>query len=272
MSGLPPHTAVPFSNERQQIVDFLKIGKSKHTAYGIVELDITGVRDQLRRHGRTHGQPLSLTSYLIYCFVQAVAADKKMQAYRHGKKLIYFDDVDVATMVERHIEGERTPVSYILRAAQNKSIYEISHEIKEAKLHDSTALIDSEEMINKKWLYDTIRRTGFLRRWFLRRMAQNPFLKKKINGTIGFSSMGMFSSDNAGWIVPITPHTLTAMVGGIRHIPSLRNGVLVDREWISITIAMDHDILDGAPTARFIERYRKLLIGGLPEPAEVVST
>jgi len=257
------HTVVPFSLERKQIVDFLTIAKAKHTAYAVLELDITGVRDKIRQARRKTKRPASLTGYLLYCFAQAVASDKMIQAYRKGNKLIVFDDVDVSTMVERTMNGVPVPVSYILRKANAKSIFDISEEIMLAKTGESTDLIDSKEMMQKKKFIGIIKRVGFLRRWFLKRMFKDPFLKKKFNGTVGFSSMGMFTYNLAGWIIPITPQVLTAMVGGIRELPGFENEHLIKREVVDITISMDHDILDGAQTARFIERFRKLLHEGI---------
>ncbi len=99
-------------------------------------------------------------------------------------------------------------------------------------------------------------------------MFKDPFLKKKFNGTVGFSSMGMFSYNTGGWVIPMTPQVLTAMVGCIRKLPGYDEGQLVKREVVDITISMDHDILDGAQTARFIERFRRLLIRGIADDAE----
>ncbi len=263
MMTKPQYKTLPFSLERKQIVDFLKIGKKKHTAYVFLELDITGIRDELRRAGRKYKRPVSLTGYLLSCYVRAVAEDKRIQASRKGNKLVIFDDVDVSTMVERSVDGVPVPISYIVRKANTKSVYEISEEIVNAKKAESSGLIESEEMRRKKFLYSVVRKTGFLRRWFLKRMSKDPFLKKKINGTIGFSSMGMFSYNNAGWILPITPHVISAMVGGIRKLPGIENGELIEKEMVCVTISIDHDTLDGAPTARFIERFRKLLRKGI---------
>ncbi|MEP2670229.1 MAG: 2-oxo acid dehydrogenase subunit E2 [Cyclobacteriaceae bacterium] len=262
-STLPKHISIPFSLERKQIVDFLRIGKSKHTAYAVMDFDITGIRENMRKARRVAKRHSSLTGYLLYCFAQAVAEDKIMHAYRKGNKLVIFDDVDVATMVERNVNGVPMPVGYILRRANYKSVFDISEEIKSAKSRSSTDLIDSKEMLQKKRLNAVIKRVGFLRRWALAYIFKNPFIKKKFNGTVGFSSMGMFSHNLTGWIVPITPHVLTAMVGGIRDVPAFKNDILVKKEMVCITIAMDHDILDGAQTARFIERFRKLLIQGV---------
>ena len=259
----PKHTTYPFSLERKQIVDFLSVAKKKHTASAVMDFDITGIRDELRKARRITKRHASLTGYLLYCFAQAVEANKRVQSYRKGNELIVFDDVDVSTMVERTVNGVPVPVSYILRNANSKSVFDISEEIRNAKSGDSKDLIDSSTMKKERNFIAVVKRIGFLRRWFLKRMFNDPFLKKKYNGTVGFSSMGMFSHELTGWVVPITPQVLSAMVGGIREVPGIVNGEIAICEMACITISMDHDILDGAQTARFIEKFRKLLIGGI---------
>ena len=186
-----------------------------------------------------------------------------IQAYRKGNNLVVFDDVDISTMVERTLNGVQVPVSYILRKANEKSVFEISEEINQAKKRESNDLIDSPEMIKKKRLIELVKRVGFLRRWFLKRMFKDPFQKKKFNGTVGFSSMGMFSYNIGGWVIPITPQVLTAMVGGIRELAGYEGDKLVKKELVDITISMDHDILDGAQTARFIHKFKKSITAGI---------
>jgi len=266
---VPQHSTYPFSLERKQIVDFLSVAKKKHTANAVMDFDITGMRNELRKARRITKRHASLTGYLLYCFAQSVEANKMVQAYRKGNKLIVFDDVDVSTMVERKVNGVPVPVSYILRKANTKSVFEISEEIRNAKTGDTVDLIDSKEIQSKKNFIAIVKRVGFLRRWFLKRMFSDPFLKKKYNGTVGFSSMGMFSHELTGWVVPITPQVLSAMVGGIREVPGIINGEIAICEMACITISMDHDILDGAQTARFIEKFRKLLIGGIDYDGKV---
>ena len=260
----PQHTTIPFSLERKQIVDFLSVGKSRHTASALVEFDITGIRDQLREAKKKTKATASLTGYLIYCYAKAVSADKRMQAFRKGNKLVVFDDIDIATMIERTVNGEPVPVGYVIRKADTKTVFEISEELKIAKEKQSSELVDGEDALPNGILINLVKRIGFIRKWFIRKIFTDPFLKKRINGTIGFSSMGMFSYNTAGWVVPITPQVLTVMVGGIRKLPALEQGQIVEKETVCITIAMDHDILDGAQTARFIERFRKNIRSGIP--------
>lgn len=48
-------------------------------------------------------------------------------------------------------------------------------------------------------------------------------------------------------------------VGGIGVRPVLVDEAVVNREHLSLTISVDHDIIDGAPAARFVERLRQLI-------------
>ena len=42
---------------------------------------------------------------------------------------------------------------------------------------------------------------------------------------------------------------------------------IVVREFLNLTIGLDHDIIDGAPAARFVNRFEELIEGayGLPD-------
>jgi hypothetical protein len=76
----------------------------------------------------------SITNYIAKCFASAIESDKRIQARRLGKsRVIVFDDVDLAFMVEREWEGEVITVFYIVRSAHQKTAYEIHCELQAAK-------------------------------------------------------------------------------------------------------------------------------------------
>jgi pyruvate/2-oxoglutarate dehydrogenase complex dihydrolipoamide acyltransferase (E2) component len=56
-------------------------------------------------------------------------------------------------------------------------------------------------------------------------------------------------------------------VGGIGKKPGVVDGHIAIREYLSLTISFDHDIIDGAPAARFTQRLRELIESrsGLPD-------
>lgn len=47
-----------------------------------------------------------------------------------------------------------------------------------------------------------------------------------------------------GWGIPLTPAPLMVTVGGIGPRPVLMDGDVVEREHLSLTISVDHDIID----------------------------
>jgi pyruvate/2-oxoglutarate dehydrogenase complex dihydrolipoamide acyltransferase (E2) component len=57
-------------------------------------------------------------------------------------------------------------------------------------------------------------------------------------------------------------HTLGLTVGGIAQKPGVIEGRIEIREYLSLTITFDHDIVDGAPAARFAQRFKELLESG----------
>jgi hypothetical protein len=89
-----------------------------------------------------------------------------------------------------------------------------------------------------------------------------PQLWKKYVGTVGITSVSMFGKGAAWGIPPALPIPLMMTVGGIGEKPVLVDGQLVMRDYLSLTISFDHDIVDGAPAARFTERLKELIESG----------
>ena len=67
----------------------------------------------------------------------------------------------------------------------------------------------------------------------------------------------------SGWGFGFLPmHTLGLTVGGIASKPGVSEGRIEIREYLNLTITFDHDIVDGAPAARFAQRLTELLESG----------
>ena len=60
------------------------------------------------------------------------------------------------------------------------------------------------------------------------------------------------AGSGAFWGLPIATHTLNITIGGIVERIEDINGVCEKREHLCLTLSVDHDIVDGAPAARFI--------------------
>jgi pyruvate/2-oxoglutarate dehydrogenase complex dihydrolipoamide acyltransferase (E2) component len=252
-----PGKTVPYPRLRNFLQDALAEGKRKHIAHIMLEADIGGIKEQLAERRQRGQDPVSMTSYIAKSFACAIETDKRMQAYRRGKsRLVVFDDIDLAFMIEREWEGEPIPVFYILRAAQQKSASDIHRALQAAR---ETPLGTDGPMNALEMQFFLLPRLLRKAVWFV--IRRNPYWFKDVAGTAAVTSMGMYTS-GAAVGVPITPMTLTLTIGTIEKKPSVQDGRLVERDVVHLCLSVDHDIVDGAPLMRFAERFKQLLREG----------
>jgi pyruvate/2-oxoglutarate dehydrogenase complex dihydrolipoamide acyltransferase (E2) component len=253
------------NNDDYQVVPYLKFRRfeavvlrslqHKPMMHGLIEVDVTRARAFLREHKAKTGESLSFTAFLIACLAKAVDENKAVQAYRKGSKhLILFEDVDVNTQIERDVAGQKPAIPYTVRAANRKTFREIHHEIRAAQVEDVAKAF-------KAFLFlpALLFRIGW---WVLWRMSgRYPQVLKKYWGTVAITAVGMFGN-GAGWGIPIAGQTLMITVGGIGEKPGIVDGHIAMREYLSMTISFDHDMIDGAPAARFTQRLKDLIESG----------
>ena len=84
---------------------------------------------------------------------------------------------------------------------------------------------------------------------------------KKYYGTVLVTSIGMFGTGN-GWGIPVPNHSLQLTLGGIGEKPGVVNHNIEVRKYLSVTVSFDHDVIDGAPVARFLHRLQKFIESG----------
>ena len=150
--------------------------------------------------------------------------------------------------------GKKIIRPHIIRAANQKSLGEIHDEIRRFQAgHEASR--------ESKFIDWFVLLPGFLRRWFLGMLFKSPRMLKEMNGTVSLTAVGMFGS-GGGWGIPVTNHTLQITLGGIARKPAFVNGQVEERQFLSVTVSLDHDIVDGAPAARFMQRLKELVEGG----------
>jgi pyruvate/2-oxoglutarate dehydrogenase complex dihydrolipoamide acyltransferase (E2) component len=224
--------------------------------HGLVEFDVTGPRAILREHKRQTGEALSFTAFVTHCLGRAVGEHKAVHAYRSWRnQLILFDDVDVNTVFAVKTDsGREKLLPHILRAANRRNVRELHDEIRAFQSGHRA----SQEEHSLSWF---VRLPGPVRRGLYWAMLRNPPAFKSTMGTISLSSLGMFSN-GAGWGLPVPAHSLQITLGGIAEKPGVVNHQIEIREYLSVTISLDHDVVDGAPAARFTQCFKELVEQG----------
>ena len=260
--GQTADVIVPFHPLQHLVTDWLEIEHRKHTMHALLEVDITDARRAIREYRARTGAPLSLTAYLTSCFARAVDEDKAMQACRLGhRRLVLFADVDVGMMVEQEVDGVRIPSPHIIRAANRKTLAEIEQGIRIAREESWTRSFPPWlQTVISGGLSVWLALPGALRRLIWSWMLRNPYRRKRMMGTVGLTAMSMFGH-GTGWGIAPFVHPLTLVVGGISRKPGLIRVRPEEREYLCLTLTLDHDVIDGAPAARFAERLKELIEG-----------
>jgi len=254
MDVIGEYSIQDFPRNRLGIIDYLDEAQKRHIIIGLLEIDVTEARDLIEKYKINTGTTISFTGWICWCIGQVLNEKKEIHAVRKGRnKLIIFKDIDITIQVERVIEGKTIPLPYVLRKVNKKSVLEITNEIRSVQ----TQIFNNQnvQVLGNRKKLQYLARIGvylpkFVRRRFWKRVLWNPFSMKKLSGLVSVTSIGMFGS-RLGWAIPLTGFPISITVGGIGKKPGIINEAILIREFLALTLQFDHDIIDGAPAARF---------------------
>lgn len=263
-SGSAEYDVTPYSVFQRFEAAGSQSVRHKPMIHGLLEVDVTSARAALREHELRTGEKLSFTAFLSACLAKAVDEHKAVQAFRQGaRRLILFRDVDIATRVERDTGGKKFVTVHILRAANRKTLRQLHDEIRAAQTADPRRMLTRGQLMSI-WLFSLLPTVLYKPYFgaFAWMASRNPNLWKQTMGTVGITAVGMFGT-GAGWGIPATsPTSLMVTIGGIGEKQVIVDGRVDAREYLCLTISVDHDVIDGAPAARFIRRLKELIESG----------
>jgi pyruvate/2-oxoglutarate dehydrogenase complex dihydrolipoamide acyltransferase (E2) component len=251
-----------FPRSRIATIDVCEIGQRKHHIAGMIEIDVTDARKKIRKYKQEVGR-ISFTAWLIKVISVTVKEYDSTAAYLKGKRsIVVFDDINVSIVVEKKIDGQKVPMPLIINKANERSIESITKQITDAQnevLTEGVVVLEGESTRMERLYYFF---PGFMRRLTWRLMLKNPkFIFGKM-GNVAITSVGMMGSVN-GWFIPKSIHPLCVGLSSVIKKPIVVDDSIVIREMLNMTILIDHDVIDGAPMARFINDLSKNIRNGL---------
>jgi pyruvate/2-oxoglutarate dehydrogenase complex dihydrolipoamide acyltransferase (E2) component len=242
----------PFPSSRNPIIDGGYMDSKRHIIHGFLELDITEAKHLLQTISLPDGQPASFTGFVVASYARAIQQHPKVQTFRDFRgRLIVFHEVDVSTLIEPAPGTAAIP--HIIRNAQARSVTDISEEIRRVQANphpwgkQERAIAIGSRM------------PRFLRLMYMRINKLNPEGFKRLVGTTVVSSIGMFGKRGGWGLGFLAYHTLGLLVGGIAEKPMAHQGKIALRECLYLTLSFDHDLVDGAPAARFAQTFSELI-------------
>ncbi|MFK7942293.1 MAG: pyruvate dehydrogenase complex dihydrolipoamide acetyltransferase [Paracoccaceae bacterium] len=181
-----------------------------------IELDtLLDVRKTFNAKLEKSGTKLSVNDFIIKACAMALQRVPGANAVWAGDRVLQFKAADVAVAVA--IEGGLfTPV---LRDANAKGLAELSAEMKDL--------------------------AGRARE---RKLAPHEYQ----GGAFAISNLGMFGIDNFDAVIN-PPHASILAVGAGVQKPVVRDGVLAVATVMSVTLSVDHRVIDGALGAQFLD-------------------
>ena len=252
MSEKHTYRLEPIPPMRRFSIDAGYLGRRRHIVHGLIEVDVTDARELIREHERETGQKLSFTAFVIYCLSRAIDKHPHVHAYRDWRnRLVIYDDINITSMFEVEFGEKKTPMPHVFRSTNRKSLLQIHDELRDTqtKPHAST------EAGFMRWFLFL---PAFLRRAFYWLIMKFPQSFRELSSSVMVTAVGMFGR-GSGWAITMPNFTLNIAVGGISQKPGVHRGEIAIREFVDLTVSIDHDVVDGAPAARFVQTLRALL-------------
>lgn len=258
------YTITRFPASRVLTHDIGRLGLERHHVKALLDVDVTLARGLIKNIRKETSARISFTSWVLFCIARALAEHPQAHALRKGKYgLVSFRDVDLTLVVEKELEGTPVPVPLVMRGVESRGLESLRAEIDAAKaavIKDvNGAVIDKKAGKTPLAFFTAL--PQFLRLFIWKILLSDPFRVKRMMGTAIVTSVGMMGHIR-GWIVPVSIHTACFALGSIIEKPIAVKGETAIREMLQMTVLLDHDVIDGAPAARFIARLVELLESG----------
>ena len=252
-----------FPKSRIATIDICEIGKRKHHVTGLIELDISKSREKIREYNKHNKNKISFIAWIISVISNTMQKYETASSYLKGKnRLMIFENINVSIIVEKNLNGQKVPIPLIIEKTNEISIEAISMQINDAK---NKQLSNKEIVLQKK--ADRLERIyyflpRFIRRYVWKYLLRNPKLTFKKMGNVAITSIGMMGQIK-GWFIPISIHPICFGLSSIIKKPTVIKDRIEIREILNMSILLDHDVIDGAPMARFISELSKNIENGL---------
>jgi pyruvate dehydrogenase E2 component (dihydrolipoamide acetyltransferase) len=187
-----------------------------------IELDaLMDFRGQLNRRVEKQGVKLSVNDFVIKACAIALQRVPGCNAVWAGDRVLQFKASDVAVAVA--IEGGLfTPV---IRDADTKTLSAISAEMKDLAARARARKLQPQEYQG---------------------------------GSFAISNLGMFGIDNFDAVIN-PPHASILAVGAGVKKPVVKNDALAIATVMSVTLSVDHRVIDGALGAQFLDALKALI-------------
>jgi pyruvate/2-oxoglutarate dehydrogenase complex dihydrolipoamide acyltransferase (E2) component len=241
----------PFPSSRRLVTTAVRAGRRIVPMHGLFDVDVTTARRRLAEED----PPLSLTAYVVASLARAAASHPQVHAYRDWRgRLVEHRHVDVQTLIEVPTAQGPFGLVHVVRDADVRSVAQISAELRSVKSDATTTRAGR--------LLDTVAPVAGRVPGLYRAMYAVMGRSRRVRlatGTVQVTAVGMYGGGGGFAIAPPTLASLVVVVGGLSSRPRVVGDQIAVRDVLDLTVTIDHNVVDGAPAARFAADFRRLL-------------
>lgn len=239
-----PYKIEKLSFLRKTVIASASVSKKKNAIHSFTEIDITKPLAYLAEYKEKYHIKLSFTGYLVACFAEVIKAYPRFNSFISGNRHIILDDIIISVLIERKIKNEFVPEPLVIKTCQNKTYLDIHHEIRDAQAQRDQEFGGLSHSNYLRFI------PGGLLRAFVSLADKSKVMAGKY-GKLGITSVGMFSKEPI-WFISHGSATVLLTIGSIIDRVILIDNKFENRKHLCLTVSFDHDIIDGAPGARFM--------------------
>jgi len=184
--------------KHRELLGDLERMTTKHPIQALMEFDVTEARTLMREYEQKSGETISFTAWIIKCIAEAVSENKQVQAYRKGKRLVIFEDVDIGFAMDMTSQSGSLVAGSIVRKANEKSLRTIHEEIRSAQRREPVygTIVGEGDEARLAGRFQSM--PGVMRRLAAWWYKGNPWLRKRTQGTVGITSVGNILGSSSG--------------------------------------------------------------------------
>ena len=216
---------VPLSGIRRIISEKMResLDRSPQATITTNSVDVTHLV-KTKEEYNAQALSVSYTDLFVFLVSRAIVNFPELNASRQNNKIIFYETVNIGVAVAR---GSHLIVP-VIKEVQDKSISQISSEMK--------VLIDKVK--DDRLTMDDV--TG---------------------GTFSITNLGMLNVDS---MVPILnpPEAAILSIGAIRKEPIVVGNEIEVKPTTTLSLTIDHAVVDGATAAKFLNEIRRLCAEG----------
>jgi pyruvate/2-oxoglutarate dehydrogenase complex dihydrolipoamide acyltransferase (E2) component len=188
-----------------------------------------------------------MTAFVIAATARAVAAHPEVHAYRDWRgRLVRHRHVDVQTLVEVQTEQGPFGLVHVVRDADIRTVGDLSVELRRVKADPSST--------PSGWALQRLaplagRVPGAFPAMYA--VMSRSVRAHELAGTVQVTAVEMFTGGGGFALAPPTLASTLVVVGGMSRRPRVLGDQIALRDVLDLTVTVDHNVVDGAPAARF---------------------